>query len=320
MPLSENSRGAAFMAVATVGFALNDALLKVTFETMPISQGVFFRSLFASLFMLPLAFYTHAFRFRPGRKDKIALAVRTMGEIGATVFFMIGLSKISLADATAVVQVTPLAVTMAAALFLGEPVGWRRWSAIGVGFIGVIIMIRPGAEGGIGSAVIYPIISVCFVVLRDIATRQLSRDTPSLYASLLTSACVGLIALMVSFMEGWRAVSLETMGLYSGSAFAIMVGYVCMVVAMRTGDIASVSPFRYTVLMWAFIFGYLIFGDIPDLLTIVGALIVAAAGLYTLWRETVLGRRVTLTSTNRPFAPVEGASLEAPSKGEKEDA
>ncbi|WP_108663850.1 DMT family transporter [Acuticoccus kandeliae] len=314
MPISENSRGAVFMAVATIGFALNDALLKVTFETMPISQGVFFRGAFASLFMLPLALYTHAFRYRPNRTDKIALLFRTIGEIGATVFFMLALQRISLADATAVVQVTPLAVTMAAALFLGEPVGWRRWSAIAVGFVGVLVMIRPGAEGGIGMAVVYPLLSVGFVVLRDIATRQLSRETPSLYASLLTSFSVGLIALAVSLVEGWNPLSVEIVGLYGGAAFAVMVGYICMVIAMRTGDIASVSPFRYTVLLWAFIFSYLIFGDVPDAWTITGALIVAAAGLYTLWRETVLGRRVTIQTSNRPFAPVEPLDVAVKSK------
>lgn len=305
MTLTDNSRGAIFMSVAMVAFVANDALMKVTFETMPLAQGVFARGLVATALVAVLAWRAGALAFRPNRREVGALAIRSAGEIGGTVTFTIALANVPIATAMAVLQAAPLAVTMGAAVFLAEPVGWRRWSAISVGFVGVLVMVRPGMEG-FDAYTLLPVLTVGCIVVRDIATRKMSANTPTLFASTVTAAVIALTALLVMPFEGIRAPGGRATLLYAGAGVFIVIGYVLHVMAMRLGDISAVSPFRYTVLVHALAIGYLVFGDVPDASTLVGAGIVVMAGLYTLWREQRIGRtRPAAHSLQRPFGGTE---------------
>lgn len=304
MPFSDNTRGAVYMTGSMAAFAVNDTFMKLTFETMPLAQGVFLRGLVASLILLLLAWRSGALAFRPSRRQAVGLATRSLGEAGGTVTFMIAIASLPLATAGAVLQVAPLAVTLAAAMFLGEPVGWRRWAAIGLGFGGVLVMVRPGTEA-FDPMMAFPLLTVGCIVLRDIVTRRLSPVVPAVYAACVTSVLMTAIAAVLIPLEGWRPPSAATLALYAGAAVFVLVGYIFSVSSMRIGDVSAVSPFRYTVLLFSIILGYLAFGDIPDVATFVGAGIVSGAGLYTLWRETKVSRMKPATN-----APLRAADAE----------
>jgi drug/metabolite transporter (DMT)-like permease len=302
MALTDNTRGALFMSASMAGFACNDALMKFAFETMPLAQSVFVRGLFASLFVGLMAWRAGVLAYRPRRAERGALALRTLGEIGATATFMVALANMPIANATAVLQAAPLGVTLVAAVLLAEPVGWRRWTAVIVGFGGVLLMIRPGTADFDWYAIV-PMVTVGFIVLRDIATRRMSLQVPTLYASLLTAVSITLVAGAAAPFEGWAPLSLPIVAVLAGAAVFIICGYVFIVLAMRAGDVSAVAPFRYVILVWALILGYVVFGDVPGLLTLTGAAIVVAAGIYTLWRERKVGRGRAAQASHRPFAP-----------------
>jgi len=305
MALSDNARGSLLMSASMAGFAINDGMMKVAFETIPVAQTLFMRSLFASAILLAMAWATGALAFRPRRRDRGPLVLRAVGEIGATGSFMMALAHMPLANATAVLQAAPLAVTMGAALFLGERVRWRRWSAIGVGFLGMLVIVQPGTEG-FDAYAIFAVIAVVFITVRDLGTRQMSAETPTLFASAMSAFLILLGAGLLIPIEGFEPMGAPELALTLGAGLFVIVGYVTNVGSMRVGDVGAVSPFRYTVLVWALIIGYVLFGDVPGPATLVGAAIVVAAGLYTLWRERSVGQDAAATASSRPFGVPRG--------------
>lgn len=300
MPLSDNARGALFMTLSMGGFAINDTLMKVTFETMPLAQGVFLRGVVASAIVILIAWRARGLFHRPSLRDALVLCVRTGAELLGTISFMIAIANMPIAAATAILQAAPLAVTMVAALFLKEPVGWRRWTAIAVGFVGMVIMVRPGGEAFDIYAVL-AIGTVACIVIRDLATRFVSHAMPTSFVASVTVVSVSLGGGIVSLIEGWQPVPGPTLGLYVAASAFIVVGYLFNVTSMRLGDVSAVAPFRYTVLLYALILGFLVFGEVPDGWTILGATIVMGAGLYTLWRESRVGR--TRSAAQAPAHP-----------------
>ncbi|XWN31627.1 MAG: DMT family transporter [Devosia sp.] len=303
MPLSPNARGSLFMAGSMAGFATNDGFMKFVFESLPFFQSVFIRGMFTTLLVAGLAWRAGAFKTRLTRADTKPLVLRCIGEIGATLCFLSALHNMPLTNANAIMQGAPLAVTMAAALFLKEPVGWRRWLAITVGFVGVMIIVRPGTEG-FDAFALFAVAAVLFVTLRDLATRQMPAGTSTLLVSTITAFAITVVAAVVAPFQGLQVPTMEETGLLFCAGVFLLMGYVFGVSAMRVGDISAVSPFRYTVLLWALVIGYIWFGEVPDELTIIGATIVVAAGLYTLWREQmVAGRRPAAHAAVRPFEP-----------------
>ncbi len=300
MVLTDNVRGAILMTVSMAAFVVNDTMMKVTFETLPVAQTLFFRGLMASSMILAMAAYTGALRYRPPRRDRWPLALRLIGEVGATSSFMLALANTPIANAVAVLQAAPLFVTMAAALFLGETVRWRRWSAIGVGFIGMLIIVQPGAEG-FDAYALYAVLTVLFITARDIGTRNLSEGTPTLWASATSALVVTVGAGLIIPLEGWRPMGRSEFALSFGASLFVIIGYVTHVGSVRLGEISAVAPFRYTVLIWALMLGFFVFGEMPNALTLLGSVIVTAAGLYTIWREQAVGQSDAARAVSRPF-------------------
>lgn len=295
LALSDNARGALYMSVSMGGFALNDALMKLVSAELPLSQAMFLRGLAASALILLLAWRAGALDFRPRRADALALVLRTCAEIGSTLCFLTALFNMPLANATAILQASPLAVALAAAWLLGEPVGWRRYLAIAVGFAGVLIIVRPGAEGFTGYSLL-ALAAVGFIVIRDLATRRLTAATPNLYATALTSVAIMAAGGVGAAVEDWPSPSPQALGLLGAASVVLLIGYNFGVMTMRVGDVAVATPFRYSILLWALLLGYALFGDIPDATTLVGAAIVAGAGAFTLWREQRVRRRAQAAS------------------------
>jgi drug/metabolite transporter (DMT)-like permease len=284
---AENLRGAGFMMVSMAAFVVNDALMKSLAGEIPLFQAMFIRGLFATVLIAGVAIARGV--ARPSVLavvDRKWAGLRAVAELGATTCFLTALFNMPIADATAILQSTPLALTLVAAVVLREQVGWRRWSAVTVGFIGVLMIVQPGG-GGFNSAAFWALGAVVFIVVRDLATKQLSPATPSLFIALLAAISITCLGAVVTATQVWAPVQSAAMWTLGFSACFLFVGYLFSVMTMRVGDMGFVSPFRYSILIWALLIGATVFGEIPNMLTIAGLVLVVATGLYTFHRERV---------------------------------
>jgi drug/metabolite transporter (DMT)-like permease len=283
-PLAENLAGAGFMVACMAGFASNDALMKLLAGEVPISQAVFVRGVIATALIGLLAWRQGALRFRPALRDGRLIGLRILGEIGGTVAFLTALFNMPIANASAILQSLPLAVTLAAATFFGEPVGWRRYLAIAIGFAGVLIIVRPGSDG-FNVYALWALASVGFIVLRDLSTRRLAWHVPGISVAFITSAGLTAAAGLAGFVDDWVPLTLRQAVVLAAAGLCLIVGSVAGVTAMRRGEIGFVQPFRYTLLLFAMVYGLALFGEVPDVWTLTGSAIVVGTGLFTLHRE-----------------------------------
>lgn len=284
MSQNENMRGAIFMMASMAGFVLNDTMMKLVSKDLELFQAVFLRGILATLLLGLLAWHKGALQYRPVRRDLKIIGWRTFAEVGATFCFLTALFNMPLANATAILQSLPLAVTLAASVFLGQKVGWRRYLAILLGFVGVLIIVRPGTDG-FNAYSLWALAAVGFVTLRDLLSHKLTPETPSIYVALVTAAAVMILAGLATLTQDWQEVSISTVLYLSGAAGFILIGYIAAVTAMRHGEISFVSPFRYSALVWALLLGILVFGEFPDGWTMVGITIVVGMGIFTFYRE-----------------------------------
>ncbi len=289
MAMTDNTRGAVLMMGAMAAFTLNDALMKSLAGEVPLFQAIFLRGIATTLLIGALAWGLGAFRKGIARADRGRVAVRILGEVGAAYFFITALFNMPLANATAIIQALPLTVTLAGAVFLGEAVGWRRLSAILAGMVGVLMIVRPGLEGFTVFS-LYALAAVGFVTLRDIVTRKLSSETDSLAVTFASAVGVAVFAGLAAIGQAWVPLTVGNLAVLAGASVFILGGYLFSVMVMRVGEIGFVAPFRYTALLWALILGFLVFGDWPDPLTLAGAAIIVASGIYTFYRERDLAR------------------------------
>jgi drug/metabolite transporter (DMT)-like permease len=287
----DNARGAGFMLLSMLGFSINDAFVKSVAEAMPLSQAVFLRSLLTTLLLGGLVWSRGLLPFRPARRDRRLIVVRCVGEIGGTACFLTALFNMPLANASAILQALPLAVTLAAALFFGEPVGWRRYLAIGIGFAGVMVIVRPGTEG-FNAYSLWALAAIVFIVIRDLSTRRLTPDVPGPWVAMVTSGVLTAAAALAGGFEDWQPPEAESLFALATASICLVVAYVSSVTSMRVGEIGFVQPFRYSLLVWAMLLGIVMFGEWPDGWMLVGSATVVATGLFTLYRE----RRVDLSA------------------------
>jgi drug/metabolite transporter (DMT)-like permease len=291
LPISDNTRGIIFMAVAMATFTLNDTLMKLVTQVLPLSEAIAIRGILTLAALLVLAWAMGIRSIAVAPADRRLLGWRTFAELGATLTFLLALRQMPLANLSAILQSLPLAVTLGAALLLKEPVGWRRMLAILIGFCGVMLIVRPGTDGfNIWSVLV--LISVGFVVVRDLTTRQFSIGLPSVTIAIYTSASVSLMGFAGLALEDWVPIAPVIWLQLVGASAMLIMGYLFIVMAMRVGDVAIVAPFRYSALIWAIFLGWMFFGDFPKGLTLLGAGIVVATGLYTYLREHKLQRRI----------------------------
>lgn len=294
-----NMRAAGFMTFSMAGFACNDALIKTLAGEVPLFQVIFLRGLVASSVLIAVAFLRGAAPRFPDASKRGALSLRCIGEIGCTFFFLTALFNMPISSATAILQSTPLAVTLGAALFLGEPVGWRRYLAIAIGFVGVLIIIRPGTEA-FTSASLLAIISIAFIVLRDLSTRRLGNGLSAVFIAAITSAALTAAAGIASLGVDWQPIDLRIAMALIAAAGCLMVGYVFGVMSMTTGEVGFVQPFRYTSLLWGLLLGIVLFDERPDRWMLVGATIVIVTGIFAFYRERRVARMVTFAPDRRP--------------------
>lgn len=284
MAMSDNARGAVLMNAAMLAFTLNDTCMKAVTESLPLFQSIFLRGVLTTLALLGIGLAHGGVRLRLPGSDARMVGLRTLAEIFATIAFLIALTRMPLATLSAIMQSLPLAVTLAAALVFRDPIGWRRLIAIAVGFVGVLLIIRPGTEGFDRWSML-GLVSVGCVVVRDLSTRKLSAAVPSATVAIWAGAGVTALGLAGMLWEGWQPLGGREALLILGASANLIVGYMTAVMVMRVGDIGFIAPFRYMALFWAILLGFAIFGTLPDRWTLIGAAIVVATGLFTLWRE-----------------------------------
>ncbi len=286
----ENVRGIVTLSACNLLFLINDTLIKLANEGMPLSEILFFRGLMATILIIPLVVMS-------GAHKEITLLRnwpvfwRTVAEIFAAATYLLALFQIPIANANTIAQVVPLMVTAAGAIFFGEAVGARRWSAIVVGFIGVIIVVRPGLEG-FNAYGLLAVAAAFFITLRDITTRMMPRGLSAILVALVTGAAVGLSAPLLALLLGetWVMPSVKDLGLIFAAVFFLIGGYLTAVEFMRHGDISVVAPFRYTVIIWAILIGFIVWHEVPDWPMLIGTAVIAASGIYTFRRERNLAR------------------------------
>lgn len=287
------------MAVSMASFSVNDVTAKFLTHELHFSQVMMYRGLFACLLIGALAIQQGV--LRPLRTALVPpVALRIAGEIGGSALFLVAVSSLPLANVTAIVQSLPLVMTCGAVLILGEPVGWRRWLAIGAGFIGVLIIVRPGAAG-FSQFTLVALLSVGFYAMRDLVTKRIPAEIPTLFVTFLTTIAVALAGAGLTAVHGdWTLPSPRLLGLLLLTAVMTLIGFQYLILALRVGDVAAVAPLRYSQMLYAMLFGYLVFGDVPDAAMVTGAVVIVLSGLYTFHRERVRNR---LLAADTPPSP-----------------
>lgn len=282
--MSPNLKGALLMMGSMASFTLNDAVVKLLAETVPLYQIVFLRGLLTTILLAATVAAFGRLSFRIPRGDRGKVVLRTVFEIAAMVTFLTALINMQIANATAILAALPLAVTLGAALLFGEPVGWRRISAICIGAAGVLMIVQPGAAG-FNVYSMLALVSVAIVAGRDLVTRSFSPAVPSLSVAVITAAVVCLFGGVLSLAEPWVALGLREVFLVVLCSVFIIGGYVFSILVMRVGEVGVTAPFRYTALVFALILGVVIFNELPNALALSGAALVMATGVFTLIRE-----------------------------------
>lgn len=283
-----NRRGVTSMAVSMLLFVANDALVKLASETMPLGQIMFIRGVFASAMILLLAWANGLLPLLPRVGNRIVLG-RGILDLGASILYLAALFNMPIGNITAINMASPLVMTAVAALFMAEKVGWRRWSAVVIGFGGVLMIVQPKAEA-FNSWSMVAIASIVFIVARDLLTRRLDPSLPSLVVVLANSIIIMLGGGAMSAFQGWVPITGKDLALLAAASVFLIGGYQLIIDSMRHGELSLVSPFRFSALVWALGAGLVIWGDLPNLLALAGICVVVGSGLYILHRERVRGK------------------------------
>ena len=284
---NDNIRGAVIMMASMAAFTLNDAIFKTVAGQLPLFQAIFLRGVIVTVGLLIVLIATRQIAPDLSKRDWKLIAARTLGDILATFSFLFALFNAPLADVTAILQAAPLVITLAGALILKEKVGWRRFSAIGVGLFGVLLIVRPGGEG-FNPYLLFAVAALACILLRDLPTRRLSRAVPSMFVAFVTSLAITASSGLAALTTDWQAVSLVAFAKLGGAAFFIFGAYTFGVMVMRVGDMGFVQPFRFTAIVWAILLGVVVFQDYPDALSLFGTAIVISMGIYTFYRERLV--------------------------------
>lgn len=281
-----NVTGIVAMLASMAAFVANDTCVKLIGNTLPLGELIALRNLAATLYILAFAALFGGLTL-PANAPKQILGWRMAAEFFSTLLFLSGLVMLPIADATAIGQFTPIAITAAAAIFLKERIGWRSWVATVFGLIGVLLIIKPGTSA-YSPAALLVLAAVGFIVVRDLATRSISRDVPTLTLTAMSASVSILSGVVLWPFESWIVPSAYQAMLLMLAASFLTIAYALIIVAMRHGDVGTVSPFRYAVIVFAILSGWVFWNELPDLTQFIGIAVLSAAGLYTYYRERKL--------------------------------
>lgn len=282
--LSDNVIGAGFMVAAMVGFSLEDMFLKAGSSYMPVGQVLALHGLVGVIFF---AFLARARGEAVLHRQMLSpsMALRALFESSGRLFYTIAIAYTALSNASAIMQATPLVVVAGAALFLGEKVGWRRWLAIWIGFIGVLMILRPGAAAFDWASAL-AVLGMLGFAGRDLATRIAPRGLSNAQIGICGYSILVPTGLALLLFDGAPVVpGLEASVMVLGAAIFGVAAYVALTEAMRTGEVSFVTPFRYSRILFGVGLGMIVFAERPDAMTYAGALVVLLSGLYIMARQ-----------------------------------
>lgn len=288
--MTDNLRGILAILIASTAYVFHDAMAKLLTDELPSGEIIIVRGMIANAMLIAGVYALRATRplkvlFEP------MMLVRLISTGGASVFIILALRYLPLPTVTTVLQATPLFVTAGAALMYSDAVGWRRWTAILVGFLGVVLIVKPG--GGFGNIGYLVLFALFCTTTRDLSTRGIPKDIPSVFVAAAGSVVSTLSGFVVlPFDDPWIFPGPWAWTLMIVSAAFVFVATTFMTVGLRTGEIAVVAPFRYVPVPLAVLLGWWLWGDLPDWFAALGIALVLGAGLYTLHRERASLRRV----------------------------
>lgn len=287
---ADNLLAAGLMVASMAAFVVNDTAIKVVTQTLPLSQAIALRGLVVTLILWAIAQRDGGVIWWPSAgRDRIMLPLRTLAEVASTLMYLVALQYMSIGELSAVMQALPLVIMLAAAMFFGERLGWRRLSAVAVGLLGVLLILRPGTSA-FDSSSLLALAAVVLIVVRDLASRSFTPAVRSSTIAFYAALAVMLGAPLTGGLEGWRWPTTSEIGWLTVSTAFLTVGYLTAVAVMRVGEVGFVAPFRYTSLIFAFLLDLAVFGVWPAGWTWVGGGLVVGAGLYSIWREGKLRR------------------------------
>lgn len=282
-------RGSLLMVLAMAAFALEDMFVKSASQSLPVGQILMLFGLGGMILFMVMARAQGQSLLHPEICTR-PMVLRSLAEVIGRLCYTLAIALTPLSSASAILQATPLVVAAGAVVFFGEQVGWRRWVAIAIGFCGVLLVLRPGV-GGFEPASIFAVIGMLGFAGRDLATRAAPPSVSNYqlgiygFAMLIVAGAVAL---------GWTGGATWPSPLVWGQlAAATVIGviaYNALTGAMRSGEISVVAPFRYTRLVFAMVLGVLVFGERPDLWTLIGSGVIVGSGLFTVLRARY-GRR-----------------------------
>jgi len=280
--------GIVLMLAGIAGFAVMDAIVKWLTADYSVAQVVALRSWFGLPLLCLFALYQGGLKTLRTQRPLVHVG-RYLLVLALSFSFFWALSQLKLVDAIAITFAAPIFITALSVPLLKEPVGLHRWLAISVGFCGVLIMLRPGmgvfqwaALVVLGSAVVYALLMI---------TTRAFKSTESTAALMLYPQLGMSLTGIVLAPYFWVTPSLVDLGLFALAGLFGSVGVMCLTHAFRLGPAAVISPFEYSALIWATLLGFLLWGELPDAITLVGAGIVISSGLYIIYRETIkIGR------------------------------
>ncbi|TMJ21541.1 MAG: DMT family transporter [Alphaproteobacteria bacterium] len=285
----DNRRGILAMSASVVVFIFNDALIKLAAETMPPLQAIGLRGVFATLWCVLALLVRDELRHVHHLAHR-SVVLRGGLEALAAITYLVALAYIPFAIATAINMSTPLFLAVLAVLLLGEKVGWRRWSAIAVGFAGVLMVIQP-RPGDVNIWTWMVVFSSLAGALRDVVARWVPPVVPTLVVSLSSAITLAVVGCAWAALDGWQPMSLRGVALVLGSSLLLAAGYQLLMIALRSGaEFSVIGSFRYASVLWALAIGYVLWGDVPNLPAVAGIVVVVGAGLYILHRERKLRR------------------------------
>ncbi|MDB5894170.1 MAG: hypothetical protein JWQ88_1701 [Rhodoferax sp.] len=283
-----NRRGVIAMLASMASFIANDALVKYTSQTLPAAQLIFLRGLMACVVVLAAA---QAMGLLPQWRTALQrwVLLRAAADATATMLYLTALFHMPIGNATAINLAGPLFITVFAACFLGERVTASRWTAIGLGFVGVLLVIQPKESGFNGFALVC-LTATVFHATRDLLTRRIPAGVPVIMVTLATAVAVTLLSGTASLVQGWQPFGWREVLCLAAASVLLSLGYYLLVYAMRQGEISLVTPFRYSTLLFAVIIGFIVWGDLPNPLAWCGIALLVGSGLFILQRESARRR------------------------------
>ena len=283
---SANRRGIVAISLAMASFLTNDALVKYVSQSLPAAQLIFIRGMFATSLLLVVA-YTMGLLRAPRVGETAAwryvmqrpVLLRSFLDVLGTMTYLGALFHMPIGNATAINMAAPLFMTLLAVLVFRERVGAGRWLATATGFVGVLLVVQPAADGFNAWALVC-LLSALLSSSRDLVTRAIHVDVPSVLITVAAAFATALFAGAICAFQGWQPVTAGQLGLLAAASVFLSSAYYLIVVGMRGGDISVVAPFRYTALVFALVIGWVVWGDVPNALAWAGIMLLVGAGLY----------------------------------------